>query len=51
MKPRRMKNTGFLTVTENGFGKRTVCEDFPAKSRGTMGVIAIKTSEDEEDII
>ena len=34
-----------LTVTENGFGKRTAVEDFPAKSRGTMGVIAIKTSD------
>ncbi|PPR15931.1 MAG: DNA gyrase subunit A [Proteobacteria bacterium] len=40
-----------LTVTENGFGKRTVCEDFPAKSRGTMGVIAIKTSERNGKVI
>lgn len=34
-----------LSVTENGYGKRTTAEDFPAKSRGTMGVIAIKTSD------
>lgn len=34
-----------LTVTENGYGKRTESSDFPTKSRGTMGVIAIKTSE------
>tara|TARA_R110000868_G_scaffold189695_1_gene432922 strand:+ start:108711 stop:111377 length:2667 start_codon:yes stop_codon:yes gene_type:complete len=40
-----------LTVTENGFGKRTLCEDFPAKSRGTMGVIAIKTSERNGQVV
>lgn len=34
-----------LTVTQNGFGKRTAVEDFPVKGRGTMGVIAIKTSD------
>jgi len=34
-----------LSITENGFGKRTLAEDYPAKSRGTMGVISIKTSE------
>ncbi|MGE5152885.1 MAG: DNA gyrase subunit A, partial [Bdellovibrio bacteriovorus] len=34
-----------LSVTENGYGKRTPIEDFPAKGRGTKGVIAISTSE------
>ncbi|MCG7531838.1 DNA topoisomerase (ATP-hydrolyzing) subunit A [Psychrobium sp. MM17-31] len=34
-----------LTVTENGFGKRTVLEDYPAKSRATQGVVSIKVSE------
>lgn len=34
-----------LSITENGFGKRTLAEDYPAKSRGTLGVISIKTSE------
>lgn len=33
-----------LTITENGFGKRTAAADFPAKSRGTLGVIAIQTT-------
>jgi DNA gyrase subunit A len=33
-----------LTVTENGFGKRTPIEQFPIKGRGGMGVISIKTS-------
>ncbi len=34
-----------MTVTENGFGKRTAIEQFPTKGRGGMGVISIKTSE------
>ncbi|HOP17586.1 MAG TPA: DNA gyrase C-terminal beta-propeller domain-containing protein, partial [Gammaproteobacteria bacterium] len=34
-----------MTVTENGFGKRTAIEQFPVKGRGGMGVISIKTSE------
>jgi DNA gyrase subunit A len=34
-----------LTVTENGFGKRTAIEDHPRKGRGGQGVIGIQTSE------
>lgn len=34
-----------LTVTQNGYGKRTELAEYPAKSRNTKGVIAIKTSE------
>lgn len=34
-----------LTVTENGYGKRTLVEDYPLRGRGGMGVIAIQTSE------
>ena len=33
-----------LTVTENGFGKRTPVEQFPRKGRGGKGVISIKSS-------
>jgi DNA gyrase subunit A len=33
-----------LTVTENGFGKRTPVDQFPTKGRGGMGIISIKTS-------
>ncbi|NOU49280.1 DNA gyrase subunit A [Pseudoalteromonas sp. JBTF-M23] len=40
------KNDGaILTVTENGYGKRTPLEDYPAKSRATQGVVSIKVSE------
>ena len=34
-----------LSVTENGYGKRTAVEEFPSQQRGGKGVIAIKTSE------
>mgnify|MGYP000120424661 CR=1 FL=1 len=34
-----------LTITENGFGKRTSLEEYPAKSRATKGVVSIKVSE------
>ena len=34
-----------LTVSENGYGKRTLVEDFPAKGRGNRGVIAMAMSE------
>jgi len=34
-----------LTVTENGFGKRTQIDQFPTKGRGGVGVISIQTSE------
>ncbi len=38
-------DTHVLSVTENGYGKQTEITDFPAKSRGTMGVISIKTTD------
>ncbi len=34
-----------LTVTENGFGKRTSIDEYPVQRRGGKGVITIKTSE------
>jgi len=33
-----------LTVTENGFGKRTPLDDYPTQNRGGQGVITIKTT-------
>ncbi|HEY7775190.1 MAG TPA: DNA gyrase C-terminal beta-propeller domain-containing protein, partial [Kineobactrum sp.] len=33
-----------LTVSENGYGKRTELVEFPTKGRGNMGVIAMSTS-------
>jgi DNA gyrase subunit A len=34
-----------LSVTENGFGKRTSVKDYPVRNRGGKGVFTIKTSE------
>jgi DNA gyrase subunit A len=34
-----------LVVTENGFGKRTRVEEYPAKGRGTMGVLTVRYTE------
>jgi DNA gyrase subunit A len=33
-----------LTVSENGYGKRTDTDEFPCKGRGNKGVIAMSTS-------
>jgi len=33
-----------LTVSENGYGKRTAVDEFPTKGRGNKGVIAMSTS-------
>ena len=34
-----------LTVSENGYGKRTSVEDFPIYGRGGQGVIGMQTSD------
>jgi DNA gyrase subunit A len=34
-----------LTLTENGYGKRTQIEEYPIHKRGGQGVIAMQTSE------
>jgi DNA gyrase subunit A len=40
------RNEGtILTITQNGYGKRTPIKDYPIKSRATHGVISIKVNE------
>ena len=34
-----------LTVTKNGYGKRTELAEYPTKGRATQGVVSIKVSE------
>lgn len=34
-----------LTVTQNGYGKRTALTEYPVKSRATKGVVSIKVNE------
>ncbi|MCU8316513.1 DNA gyrase subunit A, partial [Vibrio vulnificus] len=46
------KNDGdVLTVTENGYGKRTVLSEYPTKGRGTQGVVSIKVSERNGSVV
>ncbi|BGI51174.1 MAG: DNA topoisomerase (ATP-hydrolyzing) subunit A [Arsenophonus endosymbiont of Ceratovacuna japonica] len=37
-------NGDILTITENGYGKRTKYSEYPIRSRATQGVISIKVS-------
>lgn len=39
------ENGKILTVSENGFGKRTAVSEYPTKGRGSQGVIAITSSD------
>ena len=40
-----------LISTQNGYGKQTLIEDFPRKNRGGLGVIAIKTSARNGEVV
>jgi DNA gyrase subunit A len=40
-----------LTITENGYGKRTKVDEFRKTSRGTQGVTSIKTSERNGNVV
>ena len=40
-----------LTVTENGYGKRTTIDDYPVHGRGGLGVISIQTSARNGDVV
>ena len=40
-----------LTASANGYGKRTRISEFPVKGRGAMGVIAMKASERNGDLV
>ena len=45
------KGATLLTVTENGFGKRSPLEDYATKHRGGKGVINIRTTERNGKVI
>ncbi|MDH3526693.1 MAG: DNA gyrase subunit A [Gammaproteobacteria bacterium] len=40
-----------LTATENGYGKRTLADDYPVYGRGGQGVIGIQVSERNGNVI
>jgi len=43
--PDKLKGVSILTITENGFGKRTVADEYRLTGRACKGVININTSE------
>jgi len=45
------ENSSLLTVCENGFGKRTDFSEYPAHHRGGQGVINIKTTERNGQVV
>ncbi len=45
------ENGKILTVSQNGYGKRTLAEEFPTKGRGTQGVIAMQCSERNGNLV
>jgi DNA gyrase subunit A len=40
-----------FTITENGFGKRTSIDEYPVQKRGGLGVITIKTTERNGNVV
>ncbi|MBF4281627.1 DNA topoisomerase (ATP-hydrolyzing) subunit A [Vibrio anguillarum] len=40
-----------LTVTQNGYGKRTTLGEYPTKGRATQGVVSIKVSERNGQVV
>ena len=44
-------NGAILTATQNGYGKRTEQASYPTKSRATKGVISIKVSERNGQVV
>ncbi len=40
-----------LTVSENGYGKRTPSDDYPLRGRGTQGVLSLKKSDKTGEVI
>ncbi len=57
------KDSQFITITENGYGKRTVVDDYRLQSRGGKGIkagnfnektgklVALKITNDDEDLM
>ena len=45
------QDSAVLTLTENGFGKRTLLSEYNVQGRGGQGVISIQTSERNGDSV
>ncbi|MCA9542462.1 MAG: DNA gyrase subunit A, partial [Myxococcales bacterium] len=46
-----LDETTLLTVTENGYGKRTLLSEYRSQNRGGKGLIDIKTSKRNGDVV
>ncbi|MBO4440937.1 DNA gyrase subunit A, partial [bacterium] len=45
------EGTTLLTITDKGIGKRTMVEDYRLQSRGGKGIITIKTSDENGNVV
>ena len=45
------RNSSLLVVTENGYGKRTSIDDYRITNRGGKGVINVKTSDRNGEVV
>ena len=45
------RDGALLTASERGYGKRTAIDEFPVKGRGGQGVIAMRTSSRNGDLV
>jgi DNA gyrase subunit A len=45
------ENVMLLTITDQGYGKRTELEQYPRKGRGTMGVRGIRITDDKGHVV
>ncbi len=45
------EDASLLTVSENGFGKRTPLDDYAVKKRGGLGIINMKTTERNGNVV
>jgi DNA gyrase subunit A len=45
------RDSSLLVVTENGYGKRTSIDDYRVTNRGGKGVINVKTSERNGEVV
>ncbi|HSR49798.1 MAG TPA: DNA gyrase subunit A [Acidobacteriota bacterium] len=47
----RDENVDVLAVKANGFGKRTPVEEYPRQGRGGYGVINVKTTDKDDEVV
>jgi len=45
------RDTTLLTITENGYGKRSAVEDYRVSHRGGLGIITIKTTDRNGQVV